>query len=326
MTRLARFTLSPDTVPNPFPQLAERRSKRVDGYAMPDAWPTSALPGAVLAEALAADGYTFIQGSGYRRDGAHVEPDAVGRRVADYLDTTAARLAALPNGTRAQVTTALLGASRLAVCDAWDDVAPGDGPLFSDHLEAATRFTRSALAALRSRDATHDGPAEIVTCSDWRPWSAALTATASDLRTSVAARRRLLEIVRSHLPAPSSTLAPSASRFFARLDGYAMVRRADLVSLYSEAGAPGKLTARELREIATDRWGTPKLLNGAAVYRPAKVDRERPEAVLPLDDLTPPPYTPADPYAAARWAANHSDPVGASLAALAALDAEQATN
>ena len=152
----------------------------------------------------------------------------------------------------------------------------------------------------------------------------AIRATVSELGTSIAARSRLLARVRPHLPAPSidSGDTEAATAFLVRFDRRGQVRRSGLAARYAEAGSPGNLSPAAFRELAADRWGTPRKLDGYATFRPASANI--PTAVVSIALAAPPSnFDRALTYASGRLTYFGDLPAAETLGEIFALDPDE---
>lgn len=270
---LLEFARQPDAAANPLPPLDARKVAYSYGFPSRRAWPVDLLPAAAIAEDLARDGLSFQRGRGYvDADGVRLEVDEVAALAVRVLVDAAEYL---PWPRRAALEERLrLGrsayedtrASVLAAYDSTDDVTVST---FPDRLLASSTFTRLDLAAVRAELASL--PADDPGAVDWRPYEWALRQTADELRTSAAARRRLVDAIRPHLPTPSPSADPGeAVAWLSQFDSRDVLRRSELSALYSEAGRPGDLSPSDLRAAASERWGAPRQLRGIYSYRPSR--------------------------------------------------------
>lgn len=289
---LLEFACQPDAAANPLPPLDARKIRDSYGFPTRGAWPVDLLPAAAIAEDLARDGLSFQRGRGYLdEDGARLDVDQVASLAVRVLVAAAEYL---PWPRRAALEERLrldreayedTRANVVAAYDGTDDVAAS---AFPDRLLASSTFTRHDLAAVRAELAAL--PAEDPDGVDWRPYEWALRQTADELRTSSSARRRLVDAIRPHLPAPSSADPGEAVAFLATFDDRDVLRRSELTALYREAGLPGGLSSADLRAAGDARWGAARKSAGHHVWRPARTTpRDLPATPAPESRPAPVP-------------------------------------
>jgi hypothetical protein len=269
MRSLLDYAYDPRSSASPLPPQSARRTRREHGFESLRGWPVDLLPAPALAVDLARRGVAFRRGTGYTVDGAYAEPDQVARLAADVVSDAAACLggdsAALWRAHAADLEEAAESAYLASI-----DAHSGPDGLLADAVDSATVIAGGALLASVVRLLDEADVDSIDTRVRREKW--ALRYTADDLRTSIAARARLLGAIRPHLPEPSGEAEQNpalALAFLASFDDRPAVRRSELAALYAEAGSPGDLTPADLRELATARWSRPVKLRGHYTYRPA---------------------------------------------------------
>lgn len=277
---LLDYATSPALLPPPLPPQDTRRRLRRDGFPVLGGWPADLLPGPEIAADLVERGVTFRVGVGYALNGAQREPDQIARLVPDLLDEVADTLPTEAAKEWEHYFDAVLPAIQ---DNAYERLAEGhkEGTL-SD--ENAAEVYRLLLGAWEDEDDRNLERLEALPAVDarHRADAYALRVTAAEFRVSLAARRRLLGIVRPHLAeltAETTEDEQAAVCWLAAFDRRTTVRRSELAALYAEADSPGALPPARLRALAAERWGEPRYLKGHPTHRPALASP--PPATLP---------------------------------------------
>ena len=313
-TSLRDYTDSPLRVPSPFPPQSARKSTR----AGVGAWPSDTLPAEAIAVDLARSGVTFQRGLGYAVDGAYREADQVALLAVEVLSKTADRLL-VDRVAKLAAYVPVVERSFAANYEAALDSDASEDQIAYD-VGSAHMFGGGMVLDLL--DATDLDPAlDAETLAE----RYAIRATATELSTSIAARSRLLARIRPYLPAPSidSGDPDAATAFLVRFDRRGKLRRSELAARYAEAASPGNLSPAAFRELAADRWGTPRKLDGYATFRP--VSANIPTAVVSIAPAAPPSnFDQALTYASGRLALFGDLPDAETLGEIFALDPDEA--
>lgn len=258
--------------PSPLPPQTARRVIREHGFLTPTSWPVDLLPAQLIAADLLARGVIFRRGLGYSEHGAALDADQVARLLADVLDEAAD---ALPTDSVGDWNRYLDETLPAVEDSAHERISRGfvDGTLTD---EAAGGWLNALVDSWRPIDdrMIESLPERAEIDARNRSDSFALRRTAEDLRSSQAARRRLLDAVRPHLAEQHAEVEQddaAALAWLATFDCRATVRRSELAALYSEAASPGALPPARLRALAEDRWGAPTKVRGHFTHRPAQV-------------------------------------------------------
>lgn len=272
---LLDYARSTARVPTPLPPQRTRKELKRAGVEARGAWPVDLLPASAIALDLARYGVTYRRGEGYAIGRHRAEADEIARVAVDVLSDAAEFIA---EGTADRFARQLAEVEKsidAAHCQALDDATASEETL-SSRVRAATIPAGAALAP-GIYELMHDpAVAEADARALGEKWG--LRHTADELRASHAARRRLLDAIRPHLPASTtaSTFAQQLSRFLSAFDDQDSVRRSALALHYSEAGSPGGVTPSDLRAAAAARWGDPVKLRGHYVYRPKREPQHAP--------------------------------------------------
>ena len=312
---LRDYTDSPLTVPSPFPPQSARKTPRAGSGA----WPSDTLPAEAIAVDLARSGVTYQRGVGYAVDGAYRETDQVAFLAVDVLSRTADRLL-VDRVAKLAAFVPVVERSFAANYEAALDPDASEDQIAYD-VRSAHMFGGGMVLDLL--DATDLDP---VLDAETLAERYAIRATATELGISIAARSRLLARIRPHLPAPSidSGDMEAAIAFLVRFDRRGKLRRSELAARYVEAGSPGNLSPAAFRELAADRWGTPRKLDGYATFRPASANIA--SAVASIAPVAAPPsnFDQALTYASGRLALYGDLPDAATLGEIFALDPDEA--
>jgi len=312
-----------DAAPSPLPPHSERRTRRAHGSSYLGAWPADLLPADAIALDLADLGVSYQRGRGYTINGSHREPDQIAQLAVDTIVAAADRLPQdrerAYNAAATQIEVEIEHDLEVLL----DQADPSD-PLLGDLYDATTVFggdflrrgLDEAIASGAIREADQRAKDDL----------AGLRYTAKELRTSVAARSRLLANIRPHLPAPRPNTDPDkAEAFLATLDDRASIRRSAVPRLYANAGSPGGLDPAEIRALATARWGAPRHLDGHPTYRPAQAESgPRPASTGSTPARPKTPIQKASEYVAARYDFMGDLPARTTLAELFAIELHEA--
>ncbi|MGN6446304.1 hypothetical protein [Amnibacterium sp.] len=257
--------------PSPLPGQHARRASRDYGVTSATSWPVDLLPAAALAEDLLARGVTFRRGVGYAQHGAYREPDQIARMLPDLLDDVADTLPTTSAADWERFLGEVLPQIEDGFAD-WAAEASGldglpDGYIegvhdmvLGDWMRAEDERQMRLLPEHRANDARN------------RADASALRFTAQDLRTSAAARRRLMDAIRPHLAEQHAEAVEDDAAtiaWLASFDGRPVIRRSEISALYAEAGRPGAVPPARLRTLAEDRWGPAVKTRGHFLHRPA---------------------------------------------------------
>ncbi len=316
-----------DTCASPLPAQSDRFSRRSHGSTHPGAWPSDLLPAEPIALDLADRGVTYQRGVGYAVNGSYREADQIALLAVDLLVDVAERLP-LERSAAFNSTAADIEAEIARRVDDLIDSEDADGPLFGPLYDGAIAFGGEFL-----RQGLDDALASgWVEAADERARNerSALRLTAKELRTSVAARGRLLARIRPHLPSMRPVIDHDAAlAFLATLDAERTLRRSAVPILYADAGSPGNLDASQIRHLATERWGEPRQSKGHPSYHPAQVlvqsQRRAPAPVVAPAAPRPDRNTDrASAYVSARYSLDGDLPDRGTLAEIFSIDLAEA--
>ncbi|MDN4479905.1 hypothetical protein [Demequina muriae] len=248
---------------DPVAALPEPSTARRDG-----ALPVALLPVGHLTADARARGLSGGAGRAYAIDGRAVSAASAASLLADVLDDAAAILRA------EEETVEALNGERRMIAGYFFDVAEPDEDVRETmrQIHEAVGWTTGAERALRS-----PGSARLIEdrADTIARLARALDATALSLRTSAAARRTLLPLVRDHLAPDAAPSPDEAAAFLARFDGEATVRRSTVWDAYETEGSPGALDRPALYALADDRWGRSVKSSGYPLWRPISGTRSR---------------------------------------------------
>jgi hypothetical protein len=238
------------------------------------------LPAEPIALDLADRGVTYQRGVGYALHGEYREPDQIALLAVDLLADVADRLP-LDRSSSFNATASNIESEIARRVDEVIDSEDADDPTFGALYDGAIVFGGEYLRLLLD-DAIASG--DIETADERaRAERSALQLTSKELRTSVAARGRLIARVRPYLPTARRLGDYAvAATFLASFDEEPTLRRSTVPVLYGEAGSPGGLDASAIRHLATERWGEARQLKGHPTYRPLEaLGRSRHEPAKP---------------------------------------------